>query len=44
VKESKLAGKPITVKLTRAPANGARICGLKVVVDSGWFAARPLGT
>ena len=39
-----LAGDPITAKLTRAPANGAPIGGLKVVTESGWFAARPSGT
>jgi phosphoglucomutase len=44
VKESKLAGEPITAKLTRAPGNKAPIGGLKVVVASGWFAARPSGT
>jgi len=44
VKESDLAGEPITAKLTRAPGNGAPIGGLKVVAESGWFAARPSGT
>ncbi len=44
VKESKLAGDPITAKLTRAPGNNAAIGGLKVVTASGWFAARPSGT
>ncbi len=44
VKESKLAGEPITAKLTRAPGNDAPIGGLKVVAASGWFAARPSGT
>lgn len=39
-----LAGEPITAKLTRAPANGADIGGLKVVTQNGWFAARPSGT
>jgi phosphoglucomutase len=39
-----LAGEPITTKLTSAPGNGAPIGGLKVVTDSGWFAARPSGT
>lgn len=39
-----LAGDPITAKLTRAPANGAAIGGLKVVTREGWFAARPSGT
>jgi phosphoglucomutase len=44
VKESGLAGEPITAKLTKAPGNGAPIGGLKVVAESGWFAARPSGT
>ena len=44
VKESKLAGEPITAKLTRAPGNNAAIGGLKVVTATGWFAARPSGT
>jgi phosphoglucomutase len=44
VSESKLAGEPITAKLTRAPGNNAPIGGLKVVAGSGWFAARPSGT
>ena len=44
VKESCLAGEPITAKLTRAPGNNAPIGGLKVVAKSGWFAARPSGT
>jgi phosphoglucomutase len=44
VKESSLAGEPITGKLTRAPGNDAPIGGLKVITRSGWFAARPSGT
>jgi phosphoglucomutase len=44
VKESELAGEPITAKLTRAPGNQAPIGGLKVVAKNGWFAARPSGT
>jgi phosphoglucomutase len=39
-----LAGEPITATLTTAPGNGAPIGGLKVVTESGWFAARPSGT
>jgi len=39
-----LAGEPITAVLTTAPGNGAPIGGLKVVTESGWFAARPSGT
>jgi len=44
VTASKLAGEPITAKLTDAPGNRAAIGGLKVVTASGWFAARPSGT
>jgi phosphoglucomutase len=44
VKESSLAGEPITAKLTRAPGKNAPIGGLKVVTASAWFAARPSGT
>jgi len=44
VKESDLAGEPITAKLTKAPGNQAPIGGLKVVARTGWFAARPSGT
>jgi phosphoglucomutase len=44
VTATKLAGEPITAKLTRAPGNEAPIGGLKVVAANGWFAARPSGT
>ena len=44
VTASKLAGEPITAKLTNAPGNNAPIGGLKVVTANGWFAARPSGT
>jgi phosphoglucomutase len=44
VHASSLAGEPITARLTNAPGNGASIGGLKVVAESGWFAARPSGT
>ena len=39
-----LAGEAITAVLDRAPGNGAAIGGVKVVTQSGWFAARPSGT
>jgi len=39
-----LAGEKIQTILTRAPGNGAPIGGVKVVAESGWFAARPSGT
>jgi phosphoglucomutase len=41
---TELAGEKIKTILTRAPGNGAPIGGLKVVAESGWFAARPSGT
>ena len=44
VAADRLAGEPIVAKLTRAPGNGAEVGGLKVVAESGWFAARPSGT
>jgi phosphoglucomutase len=44
VKESTLAGEPITAKLTKAPGNGADFGGLKIITANGWFAARPSGT
>jgi phosphoglucomutase len=44
VTATELAGEPIIDKLTSAPGNGAAIGGLKVVTESGWFAARPSGT
>ena len=39
-----LAGDPITAKLVNAPGNNEPIGGLKVVSETGWFAARPSGT
>jgi phosphoglucomutase len=44
VVSKQLAGEPIQAVLTHAPGNGASIGGIKVVADSGWFAARPSGT
>jgi phosphoglucomutase len=44
VPASELAGEKIVAALTTAPGNGAPIGGLKVVTESGWFAARPSGT
>ena len=44
VLSAELAGEKIHSILTLAPGNGAPICGLKVVAESGWFAARPSGT
>ena len=39
-----LAGEKILAILSNAPGNGAAIGGIKVVAESGWFAARPSGT
>jgi phosphoglucomutase len=44
VKIKDLAGERIQAILTKAPGNGVPIGGLKVVSESGWFAARPSGT
>jgi len=44
VRSKDLAGEKIQDILTRAPGNGASIGGLKVIAESGWFAARPSGT
>ena len=44
VRLTELAGEKIQTILTRAPGNGAPIGGLKVMAESGWFAARPSGT
>jgi phosphoglucomutase len=44
VTATELAGDKITAKLTAAPGNKAPLGGLKVVTESGWFAARPSGT
>jgi phosphoglucomutase len=44
IRSAELAGEKIQHILTEAPGNGAPIGGLKVVAESGWFAARPSGT
>jgi len=44
VTESELAGEKILTLLTTAPGSTNSIGGLKVVAESGWFAARPSGT
>ncbi|HPI92509.1 MAG TPA: phosphoglucomutase (alpha-D-glucose-1,6-bisphosphate-dependent) [Deltaproteobacteria bacterium] len=44
IRASDLAGAPVVSVLTSAPANQAPIGGIKVVTESGWFAARPSGT
>jgi phosphoglucomutase len=41
---TQLAGEPIRSILDKAPGNHAAIGGIKVIADSGWFAARPSGT
>jgi phosphoglucomutase len=44
IRADRLAGDPITARLTAAPGNGASIGGVKVVTEHAWFAARPSGT
>lgn len=44
VQVTELAGEAVRARLTHAPGNGEPIGGLKIVADSGWFAARPSGT
>ncbi len=39
-----LAGEKILTILTNAPGDGKPIGGVKVIAESGWFAARPSGT
>lgn len=41
---TELAGEKISNILTEAPGNGGAIGGVKVMTESGWFAARPSGT
>ncbi len=41
---AELAGEPVLARLTSAPGNGEPLGGIKVVTESGWFAARPSGT
>ena len=44
VSVTELAGEPVLDRLTRAPGNGEPLGGIKVITESGWFAARPSGT
>ena len=44
IEARELAGEAITAVLDHAPGNGAAIGGIKVIANSGWFAARPSGT
>jgi phosphoglucomutase len=44
ITESELAGERIETAMTTAPGTTNGIGGLKVVAESGWFAARPSGT
>jgi phosphoglucomutase len=39
-----LAGEEVRAVLSAAPGNGQAFGGIKVVAESGWFAARPSGT
>jgi phosphoglucomutase len=41
---TELAGEKIVSRLTSAPGNGEPLGGLKLITESGWFAARPSGT
>jgi phosphoglucomutase len=41
---TKLAGEPVRTVLTAAPGNQQPFGGIKVIAESGWFAARPSGT
>ncbi|KWT91642.1 MULTISPECIES: phosphoglucomutase (alpha-D-glucose-1,6-bisphosphate-dependent) [unclassified Variovorax] len=44
ITSTELAGEKIESILSKAPGNGAPIGGIKVITESGWFAARPSGT
>jgi phosphoglucomutase len=44
VRFTDLAGEKIQTLIIHAPSNGAPIGGIKVITESGWFAARPSGT
>ena len=44
LRSTHLAGEAIEFVLTRAPGNGVPIGGVKLIAESGWFAARPSGT
>jgi phosphoglucomutase len=41
---TQLAGEPVGAALTTAPGNGVPFGGIKVIAETGWFAARPSGT
>jgi len=44
IQSPSLAGEKIQSILTHAPGDGQAIGGVKVIAESGWFAARPSGT
>jgi phosphoglucomutase len=44
LQSQELAGEKIVSVLAEAPGNQAKIGGIKVVAEHGWFAARPSGT
>ena len=44
IRDTELAGDKIETILTRSPAGGDAIGGVKVIAAGGWFAARPSGT
>ena len=41
---TELAGEPVRATLAATPGNELPIGGIKVIAESGWFAARPSGT
>ncbi len=44
IRADRLAGDPITARISSAPGNGAALGGVKVTTQQAWFAARPSGT
>jgi len=44
VRCAELAGEKVQSTINEAPGNHAPIGGIKVIAESGWFAARPSGT
>jgi len=44
VRGSELAGEKVLSVINKAPGNDAPIGGVKVIAETGWFAARPSGT
>ena len=44
ITSTQLAGEKVVHVLSNAPGNGAALGGVKVMTETGWFAARPSGT